>query len=127
MKIRSAFAALGCCTPALVFSAVAAVALPGPVGDWRIADGSAVVNIRPCGENLCGFVAPTKDSDPSAGKQVFFDMKPEGAEWSRTILNVKDGERYAGHISLISERTLKVEGCVLGGLLCGGQQWSRVK
>ncbi|HEY5226204.1 MAG TPA: DUF2147 domain-containing protein [Methylovirgula sp.] len=125
MKIHSALALLSM-TSALAFS-TSAFALPGPVGEWLIADGSAIVNIRPCGDNLCGFVASRKDSESSVGQQVFFDMKPEGGQWSGTIVNVKDGEHYAGHISLVSDTTLKVEGCVLGGIFCGGQQWSRVK
>jgi uncharacterized protein (DUF2147 family) len=30
-------------------------------------------------------------------------------------------------MSLQSSETLKIEGCVLGGMICGGQHWSRVK
>jgi uncharacterized protein (DUF2147 family) len=105
----------------------AAEPVPGPVGIWRIADGSAVVDIRSCGDNLCGYVASTAAPDAPVGQQVFFDMRPEGDQWSGIIVDVSDGQRYTGKISLVSDRTLKVEGCVMGGMFCGGQQWSRVK
>jgi|SwirhisoilCB2_FD_contig_31_17171324_length_429_multi_3_in_0_out_0_1 uncharacterized protein (DUF2147 family) len=125
MKIRSALAPLS--TISILALSASALAFPSPVGEWRTADGTATVNIRPCGENLCGFVASGTDSSSFVGRQVFFDMKPDGRRWDGTIVDVTDGEHYAGHISLVSEGTLKVEGCVLGGMFCGGQQWSRVR
>ena len=27
---------------------------------------------------------------------------------------------------MVSDNTLRVEGCVLGGVFCGGQRWTRV-
>ncbi len=125
MKIHSALAPLSMMS--ILALSASAIAFPSPVGEWRTADGSATFNIRPCGENLCGYVASGTDSKSFVGRQVFFNMKPDGRQWDGTIVDITDGEQYAGHISLISDGTLKVEGCVMGGMFCGGQQWSRVR
>ncbi len=101
-------------------------AVASPAGDWRIADGSAHVEIRACGSNYCGYVSWAKDSD-MIGKPVLISMKPNGSVWTGSIVNARDGQKYNGRVSLRGEQALKVEGCVLGGMVCGGQQWSRVK
>ncbi len=54
-------------------------------------------------------------------------MRPDGGEWTGTITDVTSGQSYSGHIALIDEARLKVEGCVMGGFFCGGQEWARVK
>jgi uncharacterized protein (DUF2147 family) len=123
-KVHSALTLLSGASALVIVSSAVALASPRPVGHWRVADGSAVIDIRPCGENLCGFVA---SGGEASGKQVFFNMKPEGDEWSGTIVNVQDGERYSGHISLVSQSILRVEGCAMGGMFCGDQKWSRVE
>jgi len=125
MKIHSMLAIMSMAS-ALALPVAPAWATPGPVGAWRIANGNAVVDIRPCGENLCGFVASDKDGDSFVGQQVFIDMRPEGDDWSGTIVDLASGQRYAGKISLLDDKKLNVEGCILGGFICGGQQWSRV-
>lgn len=123
-KVHSALTLLSGASALVIFSSAAALASPGPVGHWRVADGKAIIEIRPCGENLCGFVA---SGGEAVGKQIFFNMKQEGDEWSGTIVDVTDGQHYSGHISLVSDSTLKVEGCAMGGLFCGDQKWSRVE
>jgi uncharacterized protein (DUF2147 family) len=54
-------------------------------------------------------------------------MRPDGEKWTGMITDLTSGQRYAGHIALVDEARLKVEGCIMGGFFCGGQQWSRVK
>lgn len=112
---------------AAFMAAGTSLAARDPIGEWRVVDGSAVIAIRPCGEDLCGYVASSRGSGDTIGQQVFFNMRPEGAQWSGTIVNVVDGQRYAGHISMVSASTLRVEGCAMGGFLCGDQNWSRVR
>jgi uncharacterized protein (DUF2147 family) len=114
-----------------VLATAAALAMvsnaPGPVGEWKIADGTANVAIRACGTNLCGFVSWAKESSATLGRQVLIDMKPDGHSWFGTAVNVVDGEQYTARMSLEGGHTLKVEGCVVGGMICGGQDWSRVR
>jgi uncharacterized protein (DUF2147 family) len=125
MKIHSMLAIMSMAS-ALALPAVPAWASSGPVGSWRVANGKAVIDIKPCGDNLCGFVASDRNSDSFVGQQVFIDMRPEGDDWSGTIVDLASGQRYAGKISLLDDNRLSVEGCILGGFFCGGQQWSRV-
>ncbi|HLH12309.1 MAG TPA: DUF2147 domain-containing protein [Methylovirgula sp.] len=106
------------------FAGAASVA--GPVGVWQVADGTANVAIRPCGQNLCGFVAWSKDGANLVGREVLIDMKPNGGLWSGVVVNAADGEKYDAHMSLVSSNVLKIEGCVMGGVFCGDQNWSRV-
>ena len=126
MKIHSTLALISMAS-ALALPAIPASATPAPVGAWRVANGNAVIDIRPCGENLCGYVASDTSSDSFVGQQVFIDMRPEGDDWSGTIVDLKNGQRYAGKISLLDDKKLNVEGCIMGGFFCGGQQWSRVE
>lgn len=104
----------------------AAASVSGPEGVWQIADGTANVAIRPCGANLCGFVAWSKGGANIVGQEVLIDMKPNGRLWSGTVLNVEDGQKYDAKMSLVSNNVLKIEGCAMGGIFCGDQNWSRV-
>jgi uncharacterized protein (DUF2147 family) len=111
-----------------------------PVGEWLVEDGEGKIRIEPCGNNLCGFVSAAKNpkakdrhnpnpalrNRPVLGTPILINMKPNGRRWSGRIYNVKDGRSYTAHIALKSANTLRVEGCAFGGLICGGQNWSRV-
>jgi len=123
MKILSMIGAVS----VLVISSLAAQALADPVGEWRIADGSADVAIEACGDNLCGFVSWSQDGESVVGKEVLISMRPKGALWSGTVVNVRDGQKYVARLSMQDDETLKVEGCVIGGMICGGQHWARVR
>jgi uncharacterized protein (DUF2147 family) len=98
----------------------------GPVGEWKVQDGTANIEIKPCGGNLCGHVSWSKEDASYVGREVLINMKPNGGNWSGTVVNVANGQKYAAKISLQGEK-LKVEGCVMGGIICGSQNWSRVR
>jgi uncharacterized protein (DUF2147 family) len=114
------------------------------VGEWLVADKTARIGIAPCAENrgeaLCGSIVWTKsppgldekNPDPAQrtksvlGLRVLKTMKPAGANrWEGEIYNAKDGRTYKASMSLEGEDGLKIEGCVLGGLFCGGETWTR--
>ena len=112
-----------------------------PIGEWITEDGEGRVRIIPCGPALCGVVAggnpndtdrhnpdPAKRNRPVDGMTVLIDMKPaKNNHWEGQIYNAKNGKTYASNISLKSADVLRVEGCVFGGLFCGGQDWTRAK
>jgi uncharacterized protein (DUF2147 family) len=123
--------------PAIGFAAGA-----GPVGEWKVEDGSATVAIKKCGAAFCGFVASTvgpadkdyRNPDPSLrnrstlGIQILFNLKPAAPNaWSGLTYNAQDGQIYSAKISLISPTSLQIEGCVPNGGLCGSETWSRVQ
>lgn len=111
-----------------------------PVGEWRVEDGKSQIRIEECGANLCGYVSVAKkpnekdrnNPNPSlrgrsvVGMPILLDMKPSGNRWNGRIYNAQDGRTYTGIISLKNGNTLRVQGCAFGGMICGGQNWSRV-
>jgi uncharacterized protein (DUF2147 family) len=128
------------CVLALLTTSTAALA--DPVGEWRVADGTATIRIRHCGGALCGNVATTvstpgkdiRNPDPHKrnrsvlGMEVLINMRPAGENlWSGMSYNADDGQYYATKISLEGAAALKIEGCAPGGGPCGSQLWSRVQ
>ena len=47
--------------------------------------------------------------------------------WEGEVYNAVNGKTYSSRISLTAPDVLRIEGCVLGGLICGGENWTRVK
>jgi uncharacterized protein (DUF2147 family) len=127
----------------VVFSAMALTTGPAlagdPAGDWVVEDGTARIRIAMCNGSLWGVVGwekspgkdtenpdPAKRSRPTLGLPILIDMKPSGADkWAGQIYNAQNGKMYQASVSLESDTAMKVRGCVLGGLFCGGETWSR--
>lgn len=111
-----------------------------PVGEWAVEDGTAHIRVVPCGNSLWGVISWTKGApgqdennpDPSKrnrsilGMPILIDMKPEGRRWEGQVYNAENGETYTSNISLVSDDVLRIEGCVFGGFICGGENWKRV-
>lgn len=128
---------------AIAFTAISiGQANADPVGEWRVADGSAIVRIRKCGAALCGFVASTRSApgkdernpDPSKrnrsviGIEVLISLKPAGSNtWTGTTYNAEDGLYYSATMSMQSEQALQIKGCGPNGGVCGSETWTRVK
>lgn len=123
---------------ALVIGAASAVASE-PTGVWMRSSGSSKIRIESCGAALCGTVvwekAPRKDvynpdpakrDEPVTGRRVLLGMKPSGdGQWKGEVYNAEDGKTYTGYITLTGADQLKLQGCVLGGLICKSDTWSR--
>ena len=105
-----------------------------PTGDWRTEDGSAIIRVDNCRGALWGVVAwerePGRDrrnGRPTLGSTVLINMRPSSqARWDGQIYNAQNGETYKANVKMVSDNTLRVEGCVMGGVFCGGQRWTRV-
>ncbi len=125
---------------ALLFASTAALA--NPLGEWRVADGTATVRIRHCGPVLCGYIASTitapgkdvKNPDPRKrdrsvlGLEVLINMKAAGENrWTGATYNAEDGQMYSAAMSMQGPKALKIEGCVPGSSMCGSETWSRVR
>ncbi|NLH79961.1 MAG: DUF2147 domain-containing protein [Phyllobacteriaceae bacterium] len=108
-------------------------------GVWLRASGSAKIKIDKCGGALCGTVVwersprkdvhnpdPAKRDDPIVGRRVLLGLTPDGAErWKGEVYNAEDGKTYTGYVTLVGANELKLQGCVLGGLICKSDTWSR--
>ena len=117
--------------------AVAAVAPPpapppaapqaanSPLGIWLTEEKEGKVRIEQCGPNLCGYSVDKKSN--RNGEQVLINMKPgSDSKWSGRIFDPSSGSTYDSTIALKSSNTLRVQGCAMGGMFCGGQTWTRV-
>jgi len=121
---------------AMTFAAFAAPALADPVeGLWKteVDDGAfAHVTIAPCGSNICGTISRTFNEageykSPNLGKQIVRNMASEGGgNYRGRVWRPSNDKIYLGKIALNGD-SLRLSGCVAGGLLCSKQTWSRLK
>lgn len=106
---------------AAAFSLVTAgAALADPIaGSWRTQSG-ATAAIAPCGGAFC----ITLRSGEHAGKGIG-SMSPKGGnKYAGTIKDPANGKSYSGSATLAGN-TLSMSGCVLGGIICRSQTWTR--
>ena len=132
---------------------LAAAALLAPAstaeitGNWLTEEGKATVAIADCGGALCGTIVVLKEpNDPATGQPktdknnadpamrsrpiigvaIVLGMKPAGADqWKGRVYNAEDGKTYTGSLILQNANTLKLQGCMLGGVICKSSIWTR--
>ncbi|MBD8875544.1 DUF2147 domain-containing protein [Roseibium polysiphoniae] len=112
------------------------------IGEWARPGGSSKIRISACGSALCGKLIwlktprndtanpdPAKRTRPLLGVQIVRSMKPTGKtnQWKGKVYNAEDGKTYTGFIQMPSANKMKLEGCVMGGLICKGETWTRIK
>jgi len=112
---------------------------PSPLGEWAVENGAAHIRIVSCGTGLWGVISWTKgppgtdENNPDPAKRtrsmmgvpILMNMQPGKSQWDGEVYNAENGETYNSNISLVSADQLRIEGCVLGGLICGGETWTR--
>jgi uncharacterized protein (DUF2147 family) len=121
---------------ALALMTTAGIAIADPLqGTWQTEpdEGAfAHMEIAPCGANFCGTIERTfKDGaeyqSPNKGKTLVIDMAPEGAgKYKGKVWRPSNDKIYLGKIALNGD-SMRLSGCVAGGLLCSKQTWARVK
>jgi uncharacterized protein (DUF2147 family) len=124
------------------------VASADPIGTWMTENGRSRIRIADCGGALCGTIVWLKEpNDPETGKPktdknnadsgkrgrpligvpIVISMKPNGAsKWSGPVYNAEDGKTYSGNLTEQGPDAVRLEGCAMGGLICKGQNWTRV-
>jgi uncharacterized protein (DUF2147 family) len=99
------------------------------LGTWLRDNGALQVKFEPCGDAICGNVVwlkPGSESKAKVGQQLFFDMRPAGANsWTGKATSPDSGSVYSGKMS-IEGSTLSTSGCMVGGLICKSANWRRV-
>jgi uncharacterized protein (DUF2147 family) len=118
-----------------------------PLGNWLTERSAATIKIARCGQDLCGMVIALREpTDPATGQpktdrhnpdasrrnrpiigvQIIFGMKPSAPnKWSGQVYNAEDGRTYTAYLTWQNENTIRLEGCVLGGMICQAQTWTR--
>ena len=110
------------------------------MGTWLTEGGTSQVRVAPCGGARCGTIiwtkAPAKDvhnPDPArrdtslVGMRMIRDARPSGEGWVGSLYNPLDGRTYTGRMRLVGPGQLELSGCVLAGLICKSQTWTRLR
>jgi uncharacterized protein (DUF2147 family) len=62
-----------------------------------------------------------------SGKVIMCGAKSQGdGSYKGSLTSTEDGQTYTGIVTM-SGSSLQLSGCVLGGLICKDETWSRVK
>ncbi|MHA6263876.1 DUF2147 domain-containing protein [Arenibacterium sp. CAU 1754] len=129
----------------LMIGAVLAMGLAGaaqadPVaGTWKTAPGDTGgylhVAIAPCGKAICGTIKAAFDKAGKnsgdyehLGKKLIWNMGADGnGSYSGGKIWAPDTDKtYTSKMALKGNK-LVVKGCVAGGMICRGQDWTRIK
>lgn len=98
-------------TPALADEAI--------VGTWLRPSTGTLVKFSPCSAGFCGIVQSGEYKGKSIGH-----MSGSGGSYKGKITDLAEDKTYTGKAS-VSGGTMSLKGCVLGGLLCKGENWKR--
>ncbi|MEM6973894.1 MAG: DUF2147 domain-containing protein [Pseudomonadota bacterium] len=106
------------------------------VGLWKTAvdEGRFLhVRIAPCATGqptLCGTIEGAFGGADTAivGRPIIWDMRPNGpGAWEDgRVWAADEDETYRAKMAMKSADVLELSGCILGGLICRGQDWTRL-
>ncbi|SLN19739.1 DUF2147 domain-containing protein [Ruegeria meonggei] len=124
---------------AAVLMSATTVAADPVDGLWKTGTGDdggyLHVSIAPCGSAICGTIDSAFNSAGDQelnyehdGKQMIWDMVPDGSGGysGGQIWDPEADKNYKSKMQL-NGNTLVVKGCVAGGLICKGQDWTRIQ
>jgi len=132
---------------ALTLILIASSRAADPLGTWLTSDKKGKIRIVSCGAAICGnlvWLAEPLDpethqskvdkhnsnaslqSRPLLGIPIVLNMAPTGGDkWEGQVYNAEDGGTYTGSFAMTGANTAELKGCVMGGLICKGQTWTR--
>jgi uncharacterized protein (DUF2147 family) len=109
-----------------------------PAGTWLSQSGETRVRLGPCGGQMCGTIVwvknPGKDvhnPDPAQRNRDLVGvpmiiMAPSGPDqWRGTLYDYTKGSTYSGTMKVTGQKTMELSGCVMGGIICRTQTWTR--
>ena len=89
------------------------------VGLWKRPSTGTLIKFSSCGGGYCGIVQSGSHAGKSIGK-----MTGSGANYSGSITDLDENKTYKGK-AVVNGNVMKLSGCVLGGLICKGENWNR--
>jgi uncharacterized protein (DUF2147 family) len=113
-----------------------AEAPPTPIGLWQNPKGTILVRTRACGQLLCGnivWAAPAAVADAREagvasliGTELLVDYRlKSNGHWTGQVYVPDQGRRFYSTIDQTGANSLRISGCILGGLICKHQDWIR--
>jgi len=121
---------------ASIFAGTADAQTP-PSGVWRNPANSVHVRIQPCGREMCGIVvwaSPRAQQKARAagtgnliGAQLFRQFRAQGGNsWGGRVFVPDRAQTVPGTLRVAGPNRVVASGCLLGGLVCRSQTWTRV-
>lgn len=106
-------------------------------GQWTNYKKNVIVQVERCGSSYCGRVVQATEkakakarrggTEELVGTQILTGLKPIGDGKFRGRAFVPKRNIHAtATVRQVSEDVMQVQGCVLGGLLCDSERWTRV-
>ncbi|MGE3644759.1 MAG: DUF2147 domain-containing protein [Beijerinckiaceae bacterium] len=109
----------------LAFVAASMITLPANgayaqaiAGNWRTQSGETA-RIAKCGAAYCITLRSGKHKGRTIGR-----MRGSGSSYSGSITDPNNNKTYNGKAS-VSGSSMSLSGCVLGGLFCRSQTWTK--
>ena len=110
-----------------------------PSGTYLSQSGETRVRIARCGQAYCGTIVSVQGeardvNNPDAtlkgrnlvGVQMLSNIQPAPDGFTGQLYNIQDGKTYSGKLKLVNPKAMELSGCVLGGLICKSQTWTKV-
>ena len=100
-----------------------------PDGVWLRDDGNARVRIAPCGSKLCAtnlWIKDTSKGEEVGDRLVMSLDRKSDSELTETAYDPKRQKTYRITV-IVNSTSLTTRGCILGGLLCRGVNWTPAK
>ncbi|WP_205853691.1 DUF2147 domain-containing protein [Phenylobacterium deserti] len=119
-------------------SVVAQPATSDAFGVWRNPKDNVRVEIRPCGAAACGTViwaspkaqAKAREAGTASlvGTQVLknLELDERRGVWRGKVFVPELNRNFTGIAEPVDAGRLRAKGCVIGGLLCKSQVWTKV-
>lgn len=96
-----------------------------PFGTWERPSTGGQIEVYECKGGLGMKVLKSPKAD-SVGKVMMCGAKADGTnKWKGDLQSPEDGNTYSGHVTLINDKTLKLDGCA--GKVCKGDEWKKIK
>lgn len=107
-----------------------------PIGLWQNPKGTILVRTHSCGPLLCGdivwaglkAITDARDAGVTTlvGTELLSNYRASGkGRWTGQVYVPDQGRRFASTIELKTPNSLRISGCILGGLICKHQEWAR--
>ncbi|MBO9621898.1 MAG: DUF2147 domain-containing protein [Sphingomonas sp.] len=138
-SVLSRLTAVALLAAPLAVPAAANETAPPPIAsEWANPSNSVHVRIDRCGSSICGTVswasakaiadARRGGTQNLIGTRLFRDLEPAGAgKWKGKVFVPDIRKTFSGTISFSGQDKMVGKGCVLFGVICKAQTWSRVR
>jgi uncharacterized protein (DUF2147 family) len=106
-------------------------------GHWTNPKHSVIVKVAPCGGAYCGTVVQASPKAKASarrggtahliGTPILSGVRPRGdGVYLGRAFDPKRNIKAPATIRVVGPNTLEVRGCIIGGVLCKTQRWTRI-